>query len=251
MCLNGKVALVTGGGSGIGRSIALAYAKAGACVTVADINDEGGQETVRMICNTGKEASYINADISDAVQVSTLIERVVKLYGRLDCACNNAGIEGYYACIADIIEEDWDHTIKVNLKGVWLCMKYEIRQMLKQGCGSIINIASVGGMLPCIGYGDYSTSKAGVIQLTRTAAIEYAKHGIRINAVCPGGIDTPMIDRINIAIPERKKLLSESQPIGRLGKPEEIADVVIWLSSEAASFVIAHSMVVDGGSLAK
>ena len=247
----GKVALVTGGSSGIGRATASAFAGEGANVVVADVLVEGGGETVRMIKEAGGEAIFVKTDVSKATEVEALIKKIVETYGRLDCAINNAGIEGTMAPTADCTEENWDRTININLKGVWLCMKYEIPQMLKQGGGTIVNTASVAGLVGLQGLPAYCASKGGVVQLTRTAALEYARAGIRVNAVCPGVIRTPMVDRLIAAQPEMEEALTAMEPVGRTGKPEEVAEAVVWLCSDAASFVTGHAMVVDGGFVAQ
>lgn len=247
----GKIALVTGGASGIGRATALTFAREGAKVVIADVVVEGGQETVRMIEEAGGEAIFVKTDVSKAAEVQALINKAVETYGRLDYAHNNAGIEGITAPTADCTEENWDRTISINLKGMWLCMKYEIPQMLKQGGGAIVNTASVAGIVGFQGSPAYCASKGGVIQLTRTAALEYAQTGIRVNAVCPGIIRTPMIERVFVTQPEMEQPLTAMEPVGRMGKPEEIAEAVVWLCSEAASFVTGHPMVVDGGLVAQ
>jgi NAD(P)-dependent dehydrogenase (short-subunit alcohol dehydrogenase family) len=249
--LEGKIALVTGGSSGIGRATALAFAREGAKVVVADVQVEGGQETERMIKEAGGEAIFVKTDVSDAAEVERLINKAVKTYGRLDCAHNNAGIEGVTAPTADCTEENWDRTISINLKGVWLCMKYEIPQMLKKGGGAIVNTASVAGLVGFQGLPAYCASKGGIIQLTRTSALEYAAKGVRINAVCPGVIRTPMIERVTGGKPEAEAQFTALEPIGRMGTPEEIAEAVVWLCSDAASFVTGHPMVVDGGLVAQ
>jgi NAD(P)-dependent dehydrogenase (short-subunit alcohol dehydrogenase family) len=247
----GKVALVTGAASGIGRASALAFARNGATTVVADIVVEGGEETVRLIEAAGGEALFVRTDVAQAAEVETLLQKIVEHYGRLDYAHNNAGIEGVGAPTADCTEENWDRTIAINLKGVWLCMKYEIRQMLKQGDGAIVNTASVAGLIGVPGGSAYCAAKGGVVQLTRTAALEYATAGVRVNAVCPGAIRTPMVERLVADRPEVEASLIAREPIGRLGKPEEIADVVVWLCSDAASFVTGVAMPVDGGWVAQ
>ena len=247
----GKVALVTGASSGIGRASALAFAREGAKVIVADVLVEGGEETVRMIKEAGGEALFVKTDVSKASEVENLIHKAVETYGRLDCANNNAGIEGQSAPTADCTEENWDRTININLKGAWLCMKYEIPQMLKQGGGAIVNTASVAGLVGFQGLPAYSASKGGIIQLTRVAALEYAKAGIRVNAVCPGIIRTSMVERLQGGQAEAEAGFIAMEPVGRMGKPEEIAEAIVWLCSEAASFVTGHPMVVDGGLVAQ
>lgn len=247
----GKVALVTGGSSGIGRAGALAFAREGAKVVVADVVVEGGQETVDMIQQAGGEAIFVTTDVSKAADVETLVNKTVETYGRLDYAFNNAGIEGEQLPTADCTEENFDRVISINLKGVWLCMKYEIPQMLEQGGGAIVNTSSVAGLVGFAGIPHYVASKHGVAGLTKNAALEYAQAGIRVNAVCPGGIRTPMIDRFTGGDPEAESQFHAMHPLGRMGEPEEIADAVVWLCSDAASFVTGHPMVVDGGMFAQ
>jgi len=248
---SGKVALVTGGGSGIGRATALTFARAGAQVVVADVVVAGGEETVRMIKANGGEALFVKTDVSKAAEVEALVATAVQTYGRLDCAFNNAGVEGKLATTVDCTDEIWDRTIGVNLKGVWLCMKAEIPLMLKQGGGAIVNTASAAGLVGVGMMPAYVASKHGVVGLTKTAALEYAKSGIRVNAVCPGGIQTPMLERAIQMMPQLGEAAIAMEPVGRLGKPEEIAEAVIWLCSDAASFVTGHAMAVDGGMVAQ
>ena len=240
--MKNKVAVVTGGGSGIGRASSLAFARNGAKVVVADVMVKGGEETVRMIEGGGGKSIFIRADVSSAADVEALIERTVQTYGRLDYAHNNAGVMGMDLSTADYPEEDWNRTIDINLKGVWLCMKYEISQMLKQGRGTIVNTASIGGLGVIPNAPAYLASKHGVLGLTKAAAVEYADKGIRVNAICPGVTDTPMIERRAGG----KRVVT--RPTGRMGKPEEIAEAVVWLCSDAASFVNGHGLVIDGGS---
>lgn len=247
----GKVSLVTGGASGIGRAAALAFGREGAKAVVTDVLVEGGEETVRMIKESGGQATFIKTDVSKTTEVEMLIEKVVETYGRLDFAFNNAGIEGTVALTADCTEKNWDRTININLKGIWLCMKYEIPQMLQQGGGAIVNMASVAGLVGFRGLPAYCASKGGVVQLTRSAALEYAKDGIRVNVVCPGVIRTPMVERLLFGQPEAEAGFVAMEPVGRMGKPEEIAEAVVWLCSDAASFVTGHPMVVDGGLVAQ
>lgn len=248
---DGKVALVTGAGSGIGRASAMAFAQEGATVVVADIVVEGGEETVKLIKDAGGEASFVKADVSQATEVEAMVNKAVETYGRLDYAHNNAGIEGAMSSTVDCTEETWDSTININLKGVWLCMKYEIPQMLKQGGGAIVNTSSIAGLVGSAGLPAYVASKHGVAGLTKTAAVEYSKEGIRVNAVCPGAIRTPMIERILEENPEMGEMMDSMHPIGRLGESEEIAKAVVWLCSDAASFVTGLPMAVDGGMVAQ
>ena len=249
--LDGKVALITGAGSGIGRASALAFAREGAKVAVADIVVEGGEETVRMVKEAGGEAFFIKVDVSNAADVEAMVNTVVDTYGRIDCAYNNAGIEGRLASTDEYPEDVFDKVIDINLTGVWLCMKYELPHMLKQGGGAIVNTASGAGLIGVAGMSAYVASKHGVVGLTKTAALEYAKSGIRVNAVCPGLIQTPMVERITADQPQLGEALVAAEPVGRTGKPEEIAESVVWLSSDAASFVTGHAMSVDGGYVAQ
>jgi NAD(P)-dependent dehydrogenase (short-subunit alcohol dehydrogenase family) len=247
----GKVALVTGASSGIGRATALAFAREGAKVVVADVTVEGGEETVAQVKKAGGEAIFIKTDVSKAVEVEALVAKAVATYGRLDCAHNNAGIAGNAKTIVDDTEDNWDRILAINLKGVWLCMKYEIAHMLKQGGGAIVNTASGAGLIGVRRGGAYVASKHGVVGLTKTAALEYAKAGIRVNCVCPGPIDTPMLQGIggsNQVVIER---MVAAQPGGRLGKPAEIAEAAVWLCSDAASFITGLPMPVDGGYTAQ
>ncbi len=249
--VDGKVAVITGAGSGIGRATALAFTREGAKVVVADIVVAGGEETVRMIKAAGGEAIFIKTDVTKAAEVEALLKQTVETYGRLDCAFNNAGIEGEIAPTADCTEENWDRVVNVDLKSVWLCLKYEIPQMLKQGGGAIVNTASVAGLVGFLGIPAYVASKHGVNGLTKTAALEYAKAGIRVNAVCPGVIRTPMVERAFGASPQMAEAAAAMEPVGRLGKPEEIAEAVLWLCSDAASFVTGLPMAVDGALTAQ
>jgi NAD(P)-dependent dehydrogenase (short-subunit alcohol dehydrogenase family) len=249
--VEGKVMLVTGGGSGIGRATALKLAQEGATVMIVDYVQEGGERTVKMIKDSGGTASFIQADVSLAAQVEAMVAKTVQTYGRIDGAFNNAGIEGRMATTVETSEENFDHTIAINLKGVWLCMKYEIPQMLRQGGGSIVNTASVAGLVGIERLPAYNASKHGVVGLTRTAALEYATKNIRVNCVCPGAIRTPMTERIidSGGMSEQEAIAAE--PVGRWGKPEEIAQGVVWLLSDSASFVTGHPMTIDGGWVAR
>ena len=249
--LEGKVALVTGGGSGIGRASAMTFAREGARVVVADVAVEGGEETVRIIQDAGGEGIFVRADVSKAGEVEALINSAVETYSRLDCAHNNAGIEQVPVRIHEYPEEVWDRLISINLKGVWLCMKYEIAQMLKQGGGAIVNTSSVAGLVGFRGISAYVASKHGVNGLTKSASLEYAQEDIRINAVCPGFIQTPLLERFVNNDPELEAQLVQLEPVGRIGTPEEVAEAVVWLSSDAASFVTGHTMAVDGGFVAQ
>lgn len=243
--------MVTGGGSGIGRATALAFADAGANVVVADVDRAGGAETVALMEGLAGAGLFVAADISRSSDVEALIKAVVDAYGALDCAFNNAGIQGDLSPTAECSEENWDRITGINLKGVWLCMKYEIAQMLKQGAGAIVNNSSNFGLVGSVGMPAYSASKHGVIGLTKTAALEYAKLGVRVNAVCPGPVQTPLVDKIIERQPEIVDAITQREPIGRLGQPEEIAAAVVWLCADAASFVTGAVLSVDGGFVAQ
>jgi NAD(P)-dependent dehydrogenase (short-subunit alcohol dehydrogenase family) len=245
----GKVALVTGAGSGIGRATALAFAREGAVVVVSDVAIAGGEETVRLIKDVAGEATFIATDVTRPDGVQQLIQRVVESYGRLDYAHNNAGIAPS-GLTHEMSVEDWTRVIGVNLTGVWLCMKHEIVQMLRQGGGAIVNTASVAGLIGHIGLSAYIASKHGVVGLTKTAALECAQQGIRVNAVCPGWVLTPMNAEF-FADPERRAQTIARVPMGRLGKPDEVAAAVVWLCSDAASFVTGVAFPMDGGFVAQ
>lgn len=250
--LEGKVALVTGGGSGIGKATALAFAKEGAKVAIADVAVDNGEATARQIQQAKGKAIFIRTDVSQPSEVRTMVKKAIAAYGSLDCAVNNAGIEGKMTSVAACTEENWERVININLKGVWLCMKYQIPYMREQGGGSIVNMASIAGLRSGLQrFSTYVASKHGVVGLTKAAAVEYAKAGIRINAVCPGFIQTPMVESDSQRNAQLETIVKDFVPAGRLGTPEEIAEAVVWLSSNAASFVTGHAMVVDGGFLAQ
>jgi NAD(P)-dependent dehydrogenase (short-subunit alcohol dehydrogenase family) len=249
--LSGKVALVTGAASGIGRQSALAFARAGAKVVVSDVTVDAGEETVSMIKKAGGEAFFVRADVSKSSDVNALVAKAVEKYGKLDCAHNNAGIEGVLGPCGDCTEENWDRTIAINLTGVFLCCKAEIAQFLKQGGGVIVNTASVAGLVGFAGIPAYTASKHGVNGLTKQIALDYAKANIRVNSVCPGVIKTPMIDRFTGGDPEALKAFTATEPVGRLGLPEEIADAVVYLCTDQASFITGINMPVDGGFIAQ
>lgn len=246
-----RVALVTGAASGIGRQSALAFAREGATVAVVDVDEAGAKETVALIEQREGTAKLFRCDVSSAADVQKLVRDVVAEFGRLDFAHNNAGIEGKQGNTVDCSEENWDRTLGINLKGVWLCMKHEIPQMLKRGGGAIVNTASVAALVGFAGLPAYCASKGGVVQLTRTAALEYAKSGVRVNAVCPGVIKTAMVDRITGGKPEAEAAFTAGEPVGRMGRPEEVAEAVVWLCSDEASFVTGVAMPVDGGWVAQ
>jgi NAD(P)-dependent dehydrogenase (short-subunit alcohol dehydrogenase family) len=246
--LAGKVALVTGGGSGMGRASALEFAAQGARVLVADYAAEGGERTAAVIKDKGGEALFVQVDVTNEAQVQAMIKKAVETWGRLDFAHNNAGIEGQLGPTADGTLENWNRVLATNLTGVWLCMKHEIPQMLKQGGGAIVNTASAAGLRAVEGFSAYCASKHGVIGLTRVASREYAKEKVRINAVCPGPIETPMLQRImDVSKVTAPSSTAGATPIGRSGKAEEVARVVVWLCTPAASYVTGVAMPVDGG----
>lgn len=246
-----SVALVTGASTGIGRATALAFGSSNARVAVADFNEDAGLQTVKMIESAGGQALFIKCDVSRVDDIQNAIQTTIKNFGSLDFAFNNAGIEGAQGVTQDCTLENWDRVINTNLRGVWLCMKYQIPQMLKQGHGSIVNCSSIAGLIGFPGIPAYVASKHGVIGLTKTAALECARQNIRINAICPGVIQTPMIDRFVHGEAQARKQLVDGEPIGRVGQPEEISDAALWLCSSSSSFVTGHALTVDGGWVAQ
>ncbi|HEY2107567.1 MAG TPA: glucose 1-dehydrogenase [Candidatus Binataceae bacterium] len=247
--LEGKTALVTGGGSGIGRATALAFAREGAKVAIVDYVPEGGNQTLNMIKEIG-DGRFFKADVSKPDEMRRAVEQTVETYGRLDCAFNNAGIEGAGARDNPWDQENWHRTIAINLTGVFLSMQYEVEQMLKRGGGAIVNTSSILGLVGIAGAFAYTAAKHGVAGLTKAAALLYAQQGIRVNAVCPGYIHTPMVER-SVSPEMAQHITKHLQPIGRLGRPEEIAEAVVWLCSPAASLVTGIAMPVDGGCIAQ
>lgn len=243
-----KVALVTGAGSGLGLATAKAFAQSGASVAVADWNEEAAQSAVKDIVDNGGKALAIRCDVSDDAQVSAMVQKTIAAFGRLDAAYNNAGVQNVLAETADTTREDYDRVMGIDLRGVWSCMKCELQEMRKQGTGTIVNCSSLGGLVGGAERGIYHAAKHGVLGFTKSAALEYAKHGIRINAICPGLIWTPMADQmVASGQGEALKGMEKMVPMGRVGHPQEIADAVLWLCSDAASYVTGQSISVDGG----
>lgn len=248
--LENKVAIITGGSSGMGRQTAITFAERGAKVVIADLSVEAGETVVAEIVKAGGQAMFVRTDVSSAASVEAMVEKTVATYGGLDCAFNNAGIEGKSSTLVNCTEETWDRTIAVDLKGVWLCLKYEIPQMIKRGGGAIVNTASIAGLGGSPGLPAYGAAKFGVVGLTKTAAVEYAKRGIRVNAVCPAVIRTPMVERLFADNPKVQQAMAGAHPLGRIGEPLDIALGVAWLCSDEASFLTGQAIPFDGGMLA-
>ncbi|MEQ8481548.1 MAG: glucose 1-dehydrogenase [Hoeflea sp.] len=252
---SGKTALVTGSGAGIGRAAALEFARQGAKVIVSDINAEGGEETVKMIREDGGHAAFRKADVSKAADVDALISSVVEEFGRIDCAVNNAGIEGQIVPLMDQPEANYDAIMAVNAKGTFLCLQAEIRHMLEAGGGAIVNLSSVAGLIGFPGLSPYVASKHAVIGMTKNAALEYGKAGVRVNAVCPGGIDTRMLDSLadqaSAGAQSSSQMMDPLHPLGRIGTPQEVANLIVWLCSGQASFMLGAIVPVDGGFVAQ
>ncbi len=245
--MKGKVALVTGAGAGIGRATAELFAVHGAFVVVADKNLESAKETLELIKKSGEKGLALEVDISQESQVKSLIEETIDRFGQLNYACNNAGIEGDQAFTPECSAENWSRVMDINLRGTWLCIKYQIPEMLKHSGGAIVNVSSVAGLLGFSGIPAYVSSKHGINGLTKTAALEYAEQGIRVNAVCPGAIQTSMIDRFVSSDSQERKDLIAAHPMARFGRPEEVAEAIVWLCSDKASFITGQTLAVDGG----
>ncbi|MEO6183603.1 MAG: glucose 1-dehydrogenase [Verrucomicrobiota bacterium] len=248
---SGKVALVTGGASGLGRVSAIALAREGAKVLVSDVAVSEGEATAKMITAAGGQATFVKADVTKSSEVEAMVRAAIETFGRLDFAMNNAGIDGVRARTADYPEDVWDQVINLNLTGVFLCLKFELSVMVQQGSGVIVNMSSVAGVTGFPGHAAYTASKHGVIGLTKTAAIDYAKAGIRINAICPAYTRTPMLNRMLEQKPDLEAKLISRVPLRRLGTAEEIAQAAIYLFSDAAAFITGHSLVMDGGIVAE
>jgi NAD(P)-dependent dehydrogenase (short-subunit alcohol dehydrogenase family) len=243
-----KVALVTGAGSGLGLATAKAFAEAGASVALADWNEEAAQSAVTEISGKGQKGIAIRCDVSDDAQVAAMVKKTIEAFGRIDVAYNNAGVQNVLAETADTTREDYDRVMGINLRGVWSCMKFELLEMRKQGTGAIVNCSSLGGLVGGAERGIYHAAKHGVLGFTKSAALEYGSRGIRVNAICPGLIWTPMADQmVASGQGEALKGMEKMIPMGRVGRPEEIADAVLWLCSDAASYVTGQSISVDGG----
>jgi NAD(P)-dependent dehydrogenase (short-subunit alcohol dehydrogenase family) len=246
----GKVAFVTGAASGIGRATALAFASAGAAVVVADVSDEGNEETARLIENQGGRVLAVRCDVTRSEDVEDALRRTVGAFGRLDIAFDNAGVEQPVGPAAEVTEEQWDRIVDINLRGVFLCMRHEIPLILESGGGAIVNTSSGAGVTAVKGQAAYTAAKHGVVGLTKAAALDYAQANIRVNAICPGIIDTAMMERFTGDTAEGRQRVIGQEPVGRMGTPEEIAAAVLWLCSDTAAFVVGHALVIDGGQTA-
>lgn len=248
--MKGKVALVTGAGSGLGRAITVVFTERGAKVVVADVNEEGGNETAELVKQAGGEATFVRTDVSLEAEVAALVGAAVEVYGRLDFAVNNAGIDGHIGPLVEQTEEVWQKVIGVNLSGVFFGLKHQIPAMVRQGGGSIVNVSSIAGLRGHPELGPYCASKHGVNGLTKAAAIEYGSAGVRVNSLCPGGIRTPMLDAYFEQHPHLKDAIIGGNPMRRMGEADEMAEVAVWLCSDAASYVNGHELTVDGGKIA-
>jgi|tagenome__1003787_1003787.scaffolds.fasta_scaffold20892921_1 NAD(P)-dependent dehydrogenase (short-subunit alcohol dehydrogenase family) len=246
----GKVAFVTGAASGIGRATAVAFASAGATVVVADVSEQGNRETAKLIEDQGGRVLVVRCDVTSGQDVKAALDQTFDAFGRLDFAFNNAGVEQRVGPVAEVSDAEWDRILEINLRGVFLCMKHEIPLMLQQGGGAIVNTSSGAGVTAVKGQAAYSAAKHGVIGLTKAAALDYAQANLRINAVCPGIIDTAMMQRFTGDSAEGRQRVIGQEPVGRMGTPEEIAGAVLWMCSDAAAFVVGHALVIDGGQMA-
>ncbi len=253
--LSGKAALITGAAAGIGRAMAIKFADAGASLIICDVNEDGGKETEKIVREKGVECHFIKADVSQEKDVDSLVKAVLDTYGQIDCACNNAGVEGKIAPFADQQIDNFDHIMAVNARGVFLCMRDEIKAMLANKQGAIVNTASIAGLIGFPGLSPYVASKHAVNGMTKNAALEYAQQGIRVNAICPGGIDTRMLDSLaeqsTGGEQTSREMMAPLHPMGRIGEPDEIADLALWLCSPQASFITGVSIPVDGGYVAQ
>jgi NAD(P)-dependent dehydrogenase (short-subunit alcohol dehydrogenase family) len=250
--IENKVGLITGGGSGIGRAAARLFTREGANVVIADIDVEGGERSLQLVRDDGNEAEFVPTDVSKSTDIKALVDHVVTAHGRLDFAYNNAGIMGEMVAVTDLGEEAWDHILETNLKGTWMCLKYQIPQMLKQGHGAIVNTTASAGMKGGSPHRSaYAASKAGIVSLSKSAALEYAEYGLRINVICPSHTRTPMLEQYFELRPDLEAEFIAQAPMGRIATPEEVAEGALWLCSDATSFITGHVLAVDGGYLCR